>query len=143
MRGTPARSQGPYHGSGTRVGFLDWLRRRKGTRCDSREETHSVEFDEREVRHRMPDGEVEKVQWDDLRAIFVRNTDQGPLVPDVFWILWGGAGGCFIPWGAKGSKRASRPSAAVAGIRQRGGRGVRGVRREPGLRRLGERQVVG
>lgn len=51
-----------------------------------------------------PDGQTERITWDDLQAVIVETTDAGPFAPDVFWILIGNspASGCLIPQGATG-----------------------------------------
>jgi len=64
----------------------------------------NVEFDETEIRYKRSNGKIEKVSWNDLKAVILRNTDSGPFEPDVFWILIGSKGGCVIPQGATGEK---------------------------------------
>jgi len=56
------------------------------------------------VRCVRPDGRVESVKWDDLQAVIIHTTEDGPAAPDVFWILAGTdmKSGCVIPHGAKG-----------------------------------------
>lgn len=54
------------------------------------------------VECRRPDGVGESVRWDDLRAVLIETTDQGPLLDDVFWILIGQTSGCVVPQGADG-----------------------------------------
>jgi hypothetical protein len=49
-----------------------------------------------------PDGKVERVRWDDLQKVEIVTTDEGPFVPDVFWVLHGTDTGCVIPQGATG-----------------------------------------
>ena len=52
-----------------------------------------------------PDGQTERVAWDDLQTIVLETTDDGPWAPDVFWILAGSAAsGRVIPQGATGDK---------------------------------------
>jgi hypothetical protein len=57
--------------------------------------------DERVVVTR-PDGETESVEWVDLLSVIIETTDEGPFVPDVFWILVGTRSECVVPQGAKG-----------------------------------------
>ena len=52
-----------------------------------------------------PDQKVESVTWDDLQCVEVVNTDEGPFLPDVFWILHGSHDRCVIPQGATGEKQ--------------------------------------
>jgi hypothetical protein len=61
-----------------------------------------VRLSESRVECERPDGEVEAVCWDDLQQVELLNTDEGPWLPDVFWVLHGTHGGCVIPWGATG-----------------------------------------
>lgn len=52
-----------------------------------------------------PDGQTERVAWEELQAFIVETTDGGPWVADVFWILVGANNsGCVIPQGATGDK---------------------------------------
>jgi len=63
-----------------------------------------VHVSESEVRCERPDGCSEHVAWDDLQAVIVQTTNDGPFLPDVFWILAGSSStsGCVIPQGATG-----------------------------------------
>ena len=52
-----------------------------------------------------PDGQTERVAWDELQAFIVETTDEGPWAADVIWILVGANNsGCIIPQGATGDK---------------------------------------
>jgi len=66
------------------------------------EASYIVHINESEVRCDRPDGTVEHVAWDDLQAVIVHTTADGPALPDVFWILAGTSSGCIIPHGATG-----------------------------------------
>lgn len=55
-----------------------------------------------EISCARPDGQTESVTWDDLKAVAIETTDEGPFSMDVFWLLAGEHGGCVIPQGAKG-----------------------------------------
>ena len=60
-----------------------------------------VTFDEVGVRRCVPRGEDEYVRWDDLQAVTIVTTDEGPWVEDVYWLLAGAGGrGCAIANGA-------------------------------------------
>ena len=63
-----------------------------------------IRMNEAELSYHRPDGLVESVRWDDLERVEVLTTSDGPLLPDVFWLLHGSAGngGCVIPQGATG-----------------------------------------
>ena len=61
-----------------------------------------VRLTETEVACERPDGNVERVAWQDLQKVEVVTTSDGPQAPDVFWVLHGTTGGCAIPQGATG-----------------------------------------
>jgi len=64
----------------------------------------SVEFDDTMVRRRRVNGTVESITWDELDAIDIVTTDEGPYVDDVFFLLIGRdpSRGCAISNEAKG-----------------------------------------
>lgn len=68
------------------------------------EGNYVISMTEVDVSCHRPDGLVESVQWQDLEKVEVLTTSDGPLLPDVFWLLHGreGNGGCVIPQGARG-----------------------------------------
>ena len=51
-----------------------------------------------------PDGETESVDWRDLRSVIIETTDEGPFVPDVFWVFVGANSECVVPQGAQGEQ---------------------------------------
>lgn len=63
-----------------------------------------ISVSDTEIRCDHPDGRLERVAWEDLQAVIIRTTDDGPAAPDVFWILAGAStdSGCVIPQGATG-----------------------------------------
>jgi hypothetical protein len=61
-----------------------------------------VEVSDGGVTCTRPTGEADSVAWDDLKAVTVITTDEGPFAPDVLWHLEGGRGGCVVPQGAAG-----------------------------------------
>ena len=63
-----------------------------------------VRLTDEEVVCERPDGKVERVRWEDLQRVEVFTTDDGPFAPDVFWMLFGTAGGCAVPQGATGDR---------------------------------------
>lgn len=76
-------------------------------RCPQRpqpEASFVVHVSETDICCTHPDGRVERVAWDDLQAVIVQTTADGPALSDVFWILAGTseASGCVIPQGATG-----------------------------------------
>ncbi len=57
-----------------------------------------VVLDEKGVRRLRGADTVEQVAWDDLEAVDIRATSEGPAVDDVFWLLRGaGGGGVAVP----------------------------------------------
>jgi hypothetical protein len=63
-----------------------------------------VRLTDTEVACERPDGKTERVAWSDLQRVEVLTTSDGPMFPDVFWLLHGRDGGCAIPQGATGDK---------------------------------------
>jgi hypothetical protein len=61
-----------------------------------------IQISEAEVSCTRPNGEFEKVDWNDLVSVEIITTDKGPFLPDVFWVLHGSSTGCMIPQGATG-----------------------------------------
>jgi hypothetical protein len=60
-----------------------------------------VAVSDTEISCTRPNGNVESVDWDDLRVVAIETTDEGPW-PDVFWYLAGKEAGCVVPLGATG-----------------------------------------
>ena len=63
----------------------------------------TVSLDDQGVRLLGHDGTLGSVKWDDLQAVVIETTDQGPFVEDVFFVLVGKNGGCVVPHGAAGT----------------------------------------
>ena len=61
-----------------------------------------VSVSDTQVSCTRPNGTVESVSWDDLRAVVIETTDEGPYASDVFWHLAGDKSGCIVPLGATG-----------------------------------------
>jgi hypothetical protein len=60
--------------------------------------TPMVTYDDRGVAHRLPDGRVESIRWDELAEVAIVTTDEGPFVDDVHWRLEGdGNAACVVP----------------------------------------------
>ncbi|MES2737859.1 MAG: hypothetical protein V4672_16165 [Verrucomicrobiota bacterium] len=66
------------------------------------ESSYVVVLDEQEIVCNRPDGSQERVSWKDLQKIEIITTDDGPIAPDLFWVLHGTQSGCVIPQGATG-----------------------------------------
>jgi hypothetical protein len=54
------------------------------------------------VRIEHPHRKTEQIFWKDINEIKLINTDEGPLLPDVWLALLGENSGCVIPQGARG-----------------------------------------
>ena len=63
-----------------------------------------VTLSEQGVSCAHPGGSIEFVGWDELRAVIIQTTSEGPFLPDVFWVLVGERGGCVVPQGATGER---------------------------------------
>ena len=71
----------------------------------SAESAFVVTVTETEIVNRRPNGAVERVALEDLRAIIIETNDSGPFAPDVWWLLIGSSekkSGCVFPQGATG-----------------------------------------
>lgn len=64
-----------------------------------------VRLSDSEVVCEHPDGQTERVAWEELQEFLIVTTDEGPCIPDVFWVLEGSpTSRCVIPQGATGDK---------------------------------------
>ncbi len=81
------------------------------------ESRYVVQLSDAAVSCTHPDGEVERVEWDDLRRVEIMTTDQGPFLPDVFWVLHGSEAGCLIPHGATGEDELRDRLGKLSGFR--------------------------
>jgi len=65
-----------------------------------------VTFDSEGVCCRNPNGEEESITWQKLDAVLIETNDEGPMLPDVFWLLLTKdmTSGCVIPQGATGEQ---------------------------------------
>ncbi len=91
--------------------FSSWLAHRAATQVLAAdtprprfnpESRFVIHLSETEVTCHHPDGTLESVGWDDLQKVEVLTNSDGPLLPDVFWLLHGTEKGCCIPQGATG-----------------------------------------
>ncbi len=73
--------------------MLSWLRRLLGAsgkrpaEPGDPEPAHSVVFDDTSVRVRAPDGDEQRMLWEDLASVVILTNDQGPFTVDVHWVL--------------------------------------------------------
>jgi len=68
------------------------------------ESSFIVRLSDSDVVCERPDGQTERVSWDDLQRVEILTTADGPFVPDTFWVLRGTVSGCVIPSGATGEQ---------------------------------------
>jgi hypothetical protein len=66
------------------------------------EDLFTVTITDTSVTVEHPQRKTESVEWADIQAILLLNTDQGPWLPDVWLTLVGTKSGCLIPQGSKG-----------------------------------------
>jgi hypothetical protein len=79
-----------------------WLR--SLFRASATSEKDVVTFDGRGVTFRRPDGKTDEVTWNELVAVEIVTTDEGPFLEDVYWVLHGADRRCVVPQGAEGEK---------------------------------------
>jgi hypothetical protein len=102
---------------GAVIGLALLLRRRPT--ASSRPDLESrfiVRISQTEIACDRPDGNTERVAWDDLQRVEVLTTSGGPMSPDVFWLLHGAGGGCAIPQGATGERELMERLQALPGF---------------------------
>lgn len=75
-----------------------------------------VHLTESGVRCERPDGLTEQVAWADLQRVEILTTDEGPFLPDLFWLLHGTTGGCAVPQGATGDGELRRRLGRLPGF---------------------------
>lgn len=63
-----------------------------------------------------PNGLVEMVEWNDLKAVVIVTTDEGPFAIDVMWLLVGNTSGCMVPLGATGEGKLIEKLQALPGF---------------------------
>ncbi|EDY80965.1 hypothetical protein VDG1235_582 [Verrucomicrobiia bacterium DG1235] len=63
-----------------------------------------VTFDDEQIQVQQSNGNKEQIRWKDLLAVTIETTDEGPFLPDVFWILVGKnmESGCVFPQDSTG-----------------------------------------
>ena len=75
-----------------------------------------VHLSDSDIACERPDGEVERVAWNELRKVEVITTPEGPLAPDMFWLLEASDGDCAIPSGATGEPELIKRLQALPGF---------------------------
>ena len=69
------------------------------------EDYYETEITDVYVKVTHPKRETEQIDWNEIEEIKLINTDEGPLLPDVWLILMGNGKGCSIPQGSDGWNR--------------------------------------
>jgi hypothetical protein len=86
---------------------MKWLDKILGSlrRSKRHPATPVAEFDDDRISCRFPDGTVQQVPWDNLRAVVIERNDRGPWEEDVHFILFSDLKDhfCAIPQCAKGT----------------------------------------
>lgn len=89
------------------MGCLNWLNRRwsclrEGLKDKKLhpESDFLLTVSELGVSCQRPDGTTESVEFANLQRIEIHTNSLGPILPDVFIVLYGKPGGCVIPMGA-------------------------------------------
>jgi hypothetical protein len=93
-----------------------YLRARDSRLTGGTESRFVVRLSDAEIACERPDGKVERVGWAGLQKVEIVTTDDGPFVPDVFWVLHGTDGGCAIPQGAPGDSQLLERLQALPGF---------------------------
>jgi hypothetical protein len=75
---------------------------KKATKVQQPEDLFKTEITDVFVKVTHPGRPDEIINWDEIEAIKIANTDQGPFLPDVWLLLIGKQRGCSIPQGSKG-----------------------------------------
>lgn len=66
------------------------------------EDYYQVELTEKSIIVTHPSRPTEQIDWNEIEEIKLANTDEGPLLPDVWLILMGHGKRCSIPQGSEG-----------------------------------------
>jgi hypothetical protein len=84
-----------------------WRRWREGVRRRLVAESEVVvTADDGEVTARYPDGEIQRVGWNDVARVSIETDGIGPWGADVWWVLEGEGERCTYPQGATGEHEA-------------------------------------
>lgn len=69
------------------------------------EDSFKITITEEYVKVEHPKRKTEEIYWNDINEIRLINTDDGPIMPDIWLALIGTNSGCLIPHGTEGFKR--------------------------------------
>lgn len=62
---------------------------------------YNIAVTDEALAYENPDGTTETIGWDQLNRVEVVTTDEGPFLPDSFWVLTGNQTQCTIAQGAQ------------------------------------------
>jgi len=84
--------------------FKDWLERRKQERLESVqfEKRIIVRWNDQSISATYESGEIQSIDWADIRCIAIETNDTGPWGADLWWLLEGDSHKCIYPGGATG-----------------------------------------
>jgi len=83
------------------IGFCAFYVKNKKSNMQP-EDYYEVTITDDAITVEHPKRKTETAYWDDLNAIKLINTDEGPWLPDIWLALIGTKSGCTIPHGSKG-----------------------------------------
>ena len=91
------------------MSFLDWFKKPKAPEqsrpaSQQPEASYRVAVDDAAVSCITPRGETCTVLFAELESVVIRTTDEGPIAPDVFWVLTGAGRTCVVPQGVTGEE---------------------------------------
>lgn len=92
-----------------RMNFLDWFKKPMAPQKPRSpslqpEASYRVAVDDAAVSCTTPRGETSTVAFAELESVVIRTTEDGPIAPDVFWVLAGAGRTCVVPQGATGEE---------------------------------------
>ena len=85
---------------------VPYLRVKQEAKAGAKQRNERVEFNDEGIRRIMQNGETESINWNELAAVEIVTTDDGPWTEDLYWILRNndGSRGCAIPNASEGFK---------------------------------------
>ncbi len=91
------------------MSFLDWFKKPKPQQKPPKavlqpEASYRVAVDEATVSCTTPRGDTTAAAFAELERVVIRTTNEGPIAPDVFWMLSGAGHTCVVPQGATGEE---------------------------------------
>jgi hypothetical protein len=100
---------------GTGLGIFNFFHRKKQSE-PMPESSVVVGFDTEKIWCRRPDKPEQSLAWPELTSVVIGTGDEGPLAPDVLFILGANAGALVFPQGAAGSAEVLRQLQSLPGF---------------------------